>query len=203
MIRGIYDRHSPTLVTMARGVHELRLKMLNENDDNFEFGDVMQIHSFLDKVRWPPQLLRTAGTTAAYASLQFYMSRIGIRILLGQYLELHREPQLPGYVGLINMQTSPAEIFSQVSSHQSCEEDGNKCATHLRRGMLALTGGRRRTLSLRANARRRARRSSAWTDRFDIRVHPIASVLHHVRVAQEFIASCCRTLWCRFDDAPR
>ena len=42
------------------------------------------------------------------------MSRIGIRILIGQYLELHREPQLFGYVGLINRSTSPADIFAQV-----------------------------------------------------------------------------------------
>ncbi|KAL1512086.1 hypothetical protein AB1Y20_005358 [Prymnesium parvum] len=93
LLKGIYERHSPTLVTMARGVHELRMKMIREHGEGFQFGDVMQIHSFLDK---------------------FYMSRIGIRILIGQYLELHREPQLPGYVGLINLRTSPAEIFAQA-----------------------------------------------------------------------------------------
>jgi len=54
---------------------------------------VKQIHSFLDK---------------------FYMSRIGIRILIGQYIELHRDEQLDGYVGLINRHTSPAEIFAQA-----------------------------------------------------------------------------------------
>ena len=72
LLRLIYDRHAPTLVTMARGVHELRQDMISRHGPNFEFGDVTQIHSFLDK---------------------FYMSRIGIRILIGQYLELHREPQ--------------------------------------------------------------------------------------------------------------
>ena len=42
------------------------------------------------------------------------MSRIGIRILIGQYIELHRDEQLDGYVGLINRHTSPAEIFAQA-----------------------------------------------------------------------------------------
>mmetsp|Transcript_18072 Transcript_18072/g.46329 ORF Transcript_18072/g.46329 Transcript_18072/m.46329 type:complete len:303 (-) Transcript_18072:168-1076(-) len=93
LLKRIYDRHAPTLVTMARGVHELRQALIKQHGARFEFGDVTQIHSFLDK---------------------FYMSRIGIRILIGQYLELHREPQLPGYVGLINRHTSPAEIFSQA-----------------------------------------------------------------------------------------
>ena len=30
LLRRIYDRHAPTLVTMARGVHELRKKMVEE-----------------------------------------------------------------------------------------------------------------------------------------------------------------------------
>jgi len=90
----IYDRHAPTLVTMARGVHELRQKMIATHGADFEFGDVTQIHEFLDK---------------------FYMSRIGIRILIGQYLELHREDQLEGYVGLINRHTSPADVFGQAA----------------------------------------------------------------------------------------
>jgi len=93
ILKQIYDRHGPTLVTMAKGVFELKRAMIAQHGKDFEFGDVTQIHTFLDK---------------------FYMSRIGIRILIGQYLELHREPQLPGYVGLINRNTSPADIFSQA-----------------------------------------------------------------------------------------
>ena len=78
--------------------------------ESFEFGDVTQIHTFLDK---------------------FYMSRIGIRILIGQYLELRREEQLQGYVGLINMHTSPAEIFSQVCgtpAYSRARACGHLCA---------------------------------------------------------------------------
>ena len=93
LISNVYERHAPTLITMARGVHELKQALHAKHGDNFEFGDLESIHSFLDK---------------------FYMSRIGIRILIGQYIELRREPQLEGYVGLINLDTSPAEIFQQA-----------------------------------------------------------------------------------------
>ena len=93
LISNVYERHAPTLITMARGVHELKQSLVTQHGDEFEFGDLTSIHSFLDK---------------------FYMSRIGIRILIGQYIELRREPQLEGYVGLINLATSPAEIFQQA-----------------------------------------------------------------------------------------
>ena len=69
LLRNIYARHAPTLVTMARGVHELRQDMISRHGAGFEFGDVMTIHSFLDK---------------------FYTSRIGIRILIGQYVSRSR-----------------------------------------------------------------------------------------------------------------
>jgi len=93
LLCNIYERHAPTLITMARGVFELRMSLMKEHGANFEFGDVASIHAFLDK---------------------FYMSRIGIRILIGQYIELRAEEQLDGYVGLINLATSPAEIFAQA-----------------------------------------------------------------------------------------
>lgn len=93
LLSNVYDRHAPTLITMARGVHELKQHLQGQHGDHFEFGDLTTIHSFLDR---------------------FYMSRIGIRILIGQYIELRREPQLQDYVGLINLNTSPAEIFHQV-----------------------------------------------------------------------------------------
>ena len=41
----IYDRHAPTLVTMARGVHELRQELVKRNGADFEFGDVKQVSS--------------------------------------------------------------------------------------------------------------------------------------------------------------
>ena len=40
----------------------------------------------------------------------FYMARVGIRVLIGQYLELHRLPHPPGYVGLINRCAPPLRM---------------------------------------------------------------------------------------------
>lgn len=58
---------------MARGVHELRQALTQKNlvrsasgggeGDGVDFGELTELHTFLDK---------------------FYMSRIGIRILIGQ-----------------------------------------------------------------------------------------------------------------------
>jgi len=103
LLTKIYDRHAPTLVTMARGVHELRQALTQKNlvrsasgggeGDGVDFGELTELHTFLDK---------------------FYMSRIGIRILIGQYLELKKEEQEPGYVGLIYQHTNPAEITQQA-----------------------------------------------------------------------------------------
>jgi len=93
LLHNIYQRHAPTLVTMARGVHELRQKLRAERGEKYDLSDAAPIHGFLDS---------------------FYMSRIGIRILIGQYLELHHETQPEGYVGLINRSTSPAFIAEQA-----------------------------------------------------------------------------------------
>jgi len=92
LLHRIYERHAPTLVTMARGVHELRMT-LQKKHGKVEFGELHELHDFLDK---------------------FYMSRIGIRILIGQYLELKKEDLEPGYVGLIYQHTNPAEITAQA-----------------------------------------------------------------------------------------
>mmetsp|Transcript_24258 Transcript_24258/g.52960 ORF Transcript_24258/g.52960 Transcript_24258/m.52960 type:complete len:425 (+) Transcript_24258:199-1473(+) len=97
LLESIYERHAPTLVTMAKGVHELKAKLEAEHGPSFDFGEAGEIHEFLDR---------------------FYMSRIGIRILIGQYLELHREPHdshSEGWVGLINRHTSAAEIAEQAA----------------------------------------------------------------------------------------
>mmetsp|Transcript_26370 Transcript_26370/g.43820 ORF Transcript_26370/g.43820 Transcript_26370/m.43820 type:complete len:440 (+) Transcript_26370:74-1393(+) len=96
LLHTIYERHSPTMVTMARGVYELKQQLQLQHGPSFDFGSVNEVHGYLDK---------------------FYMSRIGIRILIGQYLELRRqsrESQVQGYVGLINLHTSPATIAEQA-----------------------------------------------------------------------------------------
>mmetsp|Transcript_22982 Transcript_22982/g.40703 ORF Transcript_22982/g.40703 Transcript_22982/m.40703 type:complete len:430 (+) Transcript_22982:201-1490(+) len=89
-LREIYTRHQDTLVMVAKGLHELRssprgMEILQSGKD---LSDLKDIHAYLDR---------------------FFLSRIGIRILIGQYLELY-EPQQPDYVGLICMKTSAASV---------------------------------------------------------------------------------------------
>jgi pyruvate dehydrogenase kinase 2/3/4 len=94
ILTNVYERHAPTLTTMARGVYELRQQLVESGKmGREEFGEIASIHDFLDR---------------------FYMSRIGIRILIGQYLALRRDEQPDDYVGLIHLQTSPAEITEQA-----------------------------------------------------------------------------------------
>jgi len=95
LLHRIYERHAPTLVTMARGVHELKQTLKAERGPDYDLSDAAEIHGFLDT---------------------FYMSRIGVRILIGQYLELHNEQQPEGYVGLINRETSPAFLAEQAAA---------------------------------------------------------------------------------------
>ncbi|GMF50193.1 unnamed protein product [Phytophthora fragariaefolia] len=104
LVESIKGRHSGTLYTMAKGVHELKRQLFrsfSEKDArgqrgkqlgerylrSQEFADLADLHSFLDA---------------------FYMSRIGIRMLMSQHLALHDEEE--GWVGCICESTSPAEI---------------------------------------------------------------------------------------------
>ena len=86
----IFDRHSPTLITMARGALELR-DILQQ--DVSSFAEQSQVQKRLD---------------------EFYMSRIGIRMLIGQYLALRKPQSEPHMVGLISTQASPFEIAQQA-----------------------------------------------------------------------------------------
>lgn len=120
-----YELHSNVLIQMARGAFELRQAIrthnhnshnnnhknngslfqgeeitIDEDDDDNNlpaFEQMEEIHSFLDR---------------------FYMSRIGIRVLAGQYLALRQVP-LPGYIGMICLKTSPYEIVHQAAKDAS------------------------------------------------------------------------------------
>eukprot|EP00638_Chattonella_subsalsa_P001244 CAMPEP_0117759500 /NCGR_PEP_ID=MMETSP0947-20121206/16047_1 /TAXON_ID=44440 /ORGANISM="Chattonella subsalsa, Strain CCMP2191" /LENGTH=306 /DNA_ID=CAMNT_0005579963 /DNA_START=416 /DNA_END=1337 /DNA_ORIENTATION=- len=81
----IYERHAPVLLTMAKGVYELRKEWSGKSKP---FEEYEEIHNFLDA---------------------FYISRIGIRMLIGQYLALREEP-IQGYIGMIGTETSPAQV---------------------------------------------------------------------------------------------
>ena len=58
LIQQIYERHSSTMITMARGAHEIRLSLTK---DNASFADFSDVQKRLD---------------------DFYLSRIGIRMVI-------------------------------------------------------------------------------------------------------------------------
>ncbi|MEW5977838.1 MAG: PDK/BCKDK family protein kinase [Acidobacteriota bacterium] len=86
LLENIKQRHNNVVSIMSRGILELK-EMLGP--------DALQpeIREFLDR---------------------FYLSRIGIRMLIGQHLALHAEPR-PGYVGLICSKCCPAEVLEEAT----------------------------------------------------------------------------------------
>lgn len=88
LLRQIYRRHANVLPTMAKGVAELK----SELSQQAHFTELPEIHQFLDG---------------------FYMSRIGIRILIGQHISLH-EPPKPNHIGLINTKCSPMQVVQDA-----------------------------------------------------------------------------------------
>eukprot|EP00887_Chlorella_sp_A99_P002545 scaffold6.g2545.t1 len=77
----IYRRHKNVVPVMAMGVAELKRELAS----TIGLNDLPDIHQFLDG---------------------FYLSRIGIRMLIGQHIALH-EPQRENHIGLIDTRCSP------------------------------------------------------------------------------------------------
>jgi pyruvate dehydrogenase kinase 2/3/4 len=97
LVESIYHRHSKVLVQMARGAYEfrdaIRLGQFSSALPPGKTYDHMEsTHEFLDR---------------------FYLCRIGIRVLIGQYLAL-RQPPVPHYIGIICSQASPYEIVKRA-----------------------------------------------------------------------------------------
>jgi pyruvate dehydrogenase kinase 2/3/4 len=113
LLQQIYDRHAPTLLTMAKGVYELKKELSKEAaPDSVDLSEYAEIHQGLD---------------------DFYMSRIGLRMLIGQHIELHRQMEKKelnsNYIGLINKVTSVASVardsiedakYMVMKSHSRC-----------------------------------------------------------------------------------
>jgi len=102
VVENIYERHAGVLVQMARGAFELRSairegtvkhpKISNITSQQIDFEKMEDTHDFLDR---------------------FYICRIGIRVLIGQYLAL-RQPPVDNYIGIICSQTSPYEVVKRA-----------------------------------------------------------------------------------------
>ena len=92
-LQGIYSRHAETLVTIAQGLIEFRKHKLQSGQVNLH--EYKEVHAFLD---------------------DFFLHRIGVRMLIGQYLEI-REPPRDGYVGMVCTSTSAYQAIKEASDH--------------------------------------------------------------------------------------
>jgi pyruvate dehydrogenase kinase 2/3/4 len=89
-VADIYERHSHTLVTMAMGAQQIR----NDLGKNIsEFADISDVQAKLN---------------------DFYSSRIGIRMLIGQYLALQSGTDDPDMIGLISRRVSIKNVAQQA-----------------------------------------------------------------------------------------
>eukprot|EP00252_Welwitschia_mirabilis_P001538 TRINITY_DN113_c0_g1_i3.p1 TRINITY_DN113_c0_g1~~TRINITY_DN113_c0_g1_i3.p1 ORF type:complete len:371 (-),score=43.74 TRINITY_DN113_c0_g1_i3:379-1491(-) len=85
MISRIKMRHNNVMQTMALGIQELKHDLGRKQGLN----ELPEIHQFLDR---------------------FYLSRIGIRMLIGQHVALHDPDPPPGFIGLICTNVSPVIV---------------------------------------------------------------------------------------------
>ena len=102
VIKKVMDRHANVVPMIARGVLELKLEMEKAGGarkgigrrgvENVLMNDMPEIHQFLDG---------------------FYMSRIGIRMLIGQHVALH-EPPREDHIGLICTKMSPRDVVQDA-----------------------------------------------------------------------------------------
>ncbi|KAF5943164.1 hypothetical protein HYC85_020806 [Camellia sinensis] len=88
MIKMIKVRHNNVVPMMALGVQQFK-KSLGRKID---YQDLDEIHQFLDR---------------------FYMSRIGIRMLIGQHVALHDPNPPPDCVGYIHTKMSPVQVSDE------------------------------------------------------------------------------------------
>lgn len=90
MIKAIKVRHNNVVPMMALGVQQLKKGIAQK----IVYEDLDEIHQFLDR---------------------FYMSRIGIRMLIGQHVELHNPNPPPHCIGYIHTKMSPVEVARNAS----------------------------------------------------------------------------------------
>ncbi|XP_076941995.1 pyruvate dehydrogenase (acetyl-transferring) kinase, mitochondrial-like [Bidens hawaiensis] len=90
MINLIKVRHNNVVPTMALGVQQLKKDL----DPKLDYKDLDDIHQFLDR---------------------FYMSRIGIRMLIGQHVAMHEPNPQPDRIGYIHTKMSPVEVARNAS----------------------------------------------------------------------------------------
>jgi len=95
MIEHIRTRHSGVLITLARGIYELKMSLVQH------FGTYKSVEKFLTSEE--ESMLKMQQFLE-----HFHTSRIGIRVLISHHSALH-EPFEGGWVGIINSDTSPSQ----------------------------------------------------------------------------------------------
>ena len=111
LLEGIYERHSSVLVQMARGAFELRAGVRDGKIDIEKHTSIERPQNAAGGARRKVQFDMMEETHAFLD--RFYISRIGIRVLIGQYLSLRQKP-VQDYIGLICLQSSPYEIVKRA-----------------------------------------------------------------------------------------
>lgn len=89
IINNIYNRHANTLVTISKGIYELK------KDNKISDIEAPMIQTFLNR---------------------FYKNRAEIRILLEQYLSLFENNNDEKYFGIINLKSDPYKIVNDIIS---------------------------------------------------------------------------------------
>jgi pyruvate dehydrogenase kinase 2/3/4 len=101
MLETIKRRHDPVVTTMAQGILEYKATTSPLSPDQIDFT----IQTFLDR---------------------FYMSRMGIRMLIGQHLSLHQhqQQQRPHHVGVICTKANIKQIAQNAiaQARHICQE---------------------------------------------------------------------------------
>lgn len=93
LLASIYERHAPTVVTMARGLVELRRALHLQPRDPLPEGLATPLQQWLDI---------------------FFLARLGLRTLIAQHIAMH-EPR-PGYIGIISPTCSPRDVIESAAA---------------------------------------------------------------------------------------
>jgi pyruvate dehydrogenase kinase 2/3/4 len=122
MLGQLYTKHSNVLVQMAKGAYELReavrsgaIQLTVDSSTSEDVSSLLDMSTKQSKTSLLESSFEHMYQSHKFLD-RFYTSRIGIRVLAGQYLALRENP-LPDYVGMICQKTSPAEIVRQAADN--------------------------------------------------------------------------------------
>jgi pyruvate dehydrogenase kinase 2/3/4 len=113
LIKRIMTRHNNVVPMIARGVHELRAEL--DATGGADLRTLPEIHQFLDGFysasprSFCRLCLRVAAARVLTRVLHRAVSRIGIRMLIGQHVALHAPPR-DGFIGMICTQLSARAV---------------------------------------------------------------------------------------------